>query len=249
MIRRATVSPLLPLAAVAVLAHRPLRRAAVRAAVDVVTWGVEEIAEGTGPFVFAANHPSSLDGPLLRSVLEPVVGPVAVASDAAGLGRGAAGAVGLGAARVTLRAGRSVVVFAEAERADDGDLRGFGTAAARLAIEAGAPLVPVAIDGTFAALPPWRPLPRAGRPRVTVTFSRPIPAGASDEPAELAHRAEQAVQTAIDGTRGPWFAAHLAHAGSGEGDGAESHSGRARWRRIWGSTRTDARPARRRTWR
>lgn len=249
MSTRGAASVIAPLAALALVARRPLRRAAVRASVDTVVWGLDDVAEARGPFVFAANHPSALDGPLLRSVLEPVVGPVAVASEAGGFGRGRGGAVSLGAARLTLRAGRSVVVFAEEERADDGDLRGFGSAAARLAQEAGVPLVPVAIDGTFAALPPWRALPRAGRPRVSLTFERPIPAGASDEPGQLAQRAERAVQTAVDGTRGPWFAAHRAHAGSVEADGADSPTGSARWRRIWDSTSTDTRSARRRTWR
>lgn len=247
MTARGTASTLAPLVALAVVARRPLRRAAVRVAVDASTWGLDDVAEASGPFVFAANHPSALDGPLLRSVLEPVVGPVVVTS-ALRSGHGVAGAVSLGAARLALRAGRSVVVFAESERADDGDLRAFDETAARLAADAGAALVPVAIAGTFAALPPWRTLPRPGRRRVSVTFARPIPTSARDEPAELAHRVERAVRTAVDGTRGPWFAAHLAHADSTGSHGADSGVQRARWRRIWDSSSRDARSARRRTW-
>jgi 1-acyl-sn-glycerol-3-phosphate acyltransferase len=257
MTTRGTAPALAPLVALALVARRPLRRAVVRASVDAVVWGLDDVAESDGPFVFAANHPSALDGPLLRSVLEPVIGPVAVASVAGGSGGSSArgsggrrgGAVSLAAARLTLRAGRSVVVFAEEDRADDGALRDFGTAAARLARDAGVPLVPVAIDGTFAALPPWRALPVPGRPRVTVTFARPIPTGASDEPTGLAQVAERAVRTAVAGTRGPWFDAHRTHAGPVGSDASDSPSGDARWRRIWDSTSRDTRSARRRTWR
>jgi len=257
MTTRGTASAVAPLVALALVARRPLRRAVVRASVDTVVWGLDDVAESHGPFVFAANHPSALDGPLLRSVLEPVVGPVAVATVAGGFGGGIGrgpgvgpgGAVSLGAARLTLRAGRSVVVFTEEERADDGALRRFGTAAARLARDAGVPLVPVAIDGTFAALPPWRALPVPGRPRVSVTFVRPIPTGAGDELAELARVAEHAVRTAVDGVRGPWFAAHRTHADPAGSDASDSPSGDARWLRIWNSTSRDTRSARRRTWR
>jgi 1-acyl-sn-glycerol-3-phosphate acyltransferase len=248
MTTRGRASALAPLVALALVARRPLRRAVVRASVGTVVWGLDDVAESRGPFVFAANHPSALDGPLLRSVLEPVVGPVMVVSVAGGFG-GGRGVVSLGAARLTLRAGRSVVVFAEEERADDGALREFGTAAARLARDAGVPLVPAAIDGTFAALPPWRALPVPGRPRVSVTFARPIPTGAGDEPARLAQVAERAVRTAVDGTRGPWFAAHRTHADPVGSDASDSPTGDARWRRIWNSTSRDTRSARRRTWR
>lgn len=246
MTARGTASALAPLAALALVSRRPLRRAVVRSAVDVVTWGLDDVADGAGPFVFAANHPSALDAPLLRSVLEPVVGPVTVVS-AAGSG-GATGVVSFAAARLALRAGRSVVVFAESERSDDGELRAFGDEAARLAVETGAELVPVALSGSFAALPPWRVLPKAGRPRVAVTFARPIPTAASAEPGELASRAEREVGAAIDGMRGPWFAAQRAHAESARPDEADSGKRPARWRRIWNSSGTDARAARRRTW-
>lgn len=248
MIGSSRATPLVPLLAAAVLARRPLRRAAVGLAVDATTWGLEEVAESARPIVFAANHPSALDAPLLRSVLEPVIGPVVVLPGAGRAAGPRADAAVVRAATIALRAGRSVVVFAETERSDDGDLRRFGDTAARIALAADAPLVPVALSGTFAALPPWRPVPRVGRPSVTVTFGRPILPGANTEPAALALHAEGAVATAVEGARGSWFAAHRAHAASGSSDGTDSGATTARWRRIWDSTQ-NTRSARRRTWR
>ncbi len=61
-------------------------------------------------------------------------------------------------ARRVLDARCSVVFFSEGTRSRDGRVRRFQTGAFRLAIEAGAPVLPVAVDGTRDALPKhgWR---------------------------------------------------------------------------------------------
>jgi 1-acyl-sn-glycerol-3-phosphate acyltransferase len=70
-------------------------------------------------------------------------------------------------AKRTLAAGLSVMIFPEGTRSKTGDLGPFKTGAFRLAIEAGAPILPVAIDGTDACFAPNGAVARgAGRARI-----------------------------------------------------------------------------------
>lgn len=78
-----------------------------------------------------------------------------------------------------LREGRAVLIFPEGGRSKDGRLQPFRPGAFRLALAAGAPVVPVTIDGAFEAWPMTRRFPRPGR--VTITYHRPL--GAADLPA------------------------------------------------------------------
>jgi len=52
-----------------------------------------------------------------------------------------------------LRAGRSLFVFPEGTRYDDGELKAFFRGAFWLAVRSGVPVVPVVIDGTREVLP------------------------------------------------------------------------------------------------
>ena len=94
-----------------------------------------------------------------------------------------------------VREGMSWLVFPEGGRSFDGKLGPFFPGAFRLAIEAQVPVVPVALRGLRNICPPgeWR-----GRPGVVeVVYDAPIPtAGMTAEPAQierLAHRARRAV--------------------------------------------------------
>jgi 1-acyl-sn-glycerol-3-phosphate acyltransferase len=63
-----------------------------------------------------------------------------------------------------LRAGGAVMIFPEGERAfADARFARFKTGAARLALEAGAPILPVTVRGAHAIWPRGQRLPRAGR--------------------------------------------------------------------------------------
>ena len=70
--------------------------------------------------------------------------------------------------------GWSIVVFPEGTRSADGHLQRFRHGAARLALETGAGLAPIAIVGAFQAMPKGRFWPRAGRPPVTVRYGEPF---------------------------------------------------------------------------
>jgi 1-acyl-sn-glycerol-3-phosphate acyltransferase len=61
---------------------------------------------------------------------------------------------GLEVAAERIRAGRSVVLFPEGSRSRDGSLGAFKKGAFYLSLQAGVPVVPVAINGSFDVVPP-----------------------------------------------------------------------------------------------
>jgi 1-acyl-sn-glycerol-3-phosphate acyltransferase len=71
-----------------------------------------------------------------------------------------------------LREGNLVGIFPEGTRSPDGRLYRGKTGVARMALEAQVPIVPVAITGTFEALPYHKKLPKPGR--VEVRFGKPL---------------------------------------------------------------------------
>ncbi|MFI5781579.1 lysophospholipid acyltransferase family protein [Nocardia sp. NPDC051570] len=78
----------------------------------------------------------------------------------------------LDTARKLLKEGRLVELYPEGTRSPDGRLYKGKTGVARLALETGVPVIPVALIGTYEVCPPgpfrWR------RQRVTVKFGKPI---------------------------------------------------------------------------
>jgi 1-acyl-sn-glycerol-3-phosphate acyltransferase len=72
-----------------------------------------------------------------------------------------------------IRSGQSVVIFPEGTRTRNGRLLPFKKGGFHLAIESGAAIVPVAIRGSGALMPPGSPLIRAGT--VTIEVDEPIP--------------------------------------------------------------------------
>lgn len=141
-----------------------------------------------GPIVFAANHRSFLDPFLVGTLVRRPIYYVAKkelfrrrwqawilnALGAFPVDRGASDADMVATARAILERGDCVVIFPEGTRVRPGSLgrpkRGVG----RLALETGAPVVPVAVIGTEAIRKRWRIRPhqvriRCGRP---LTFPR-----------------------------------------------------------------------------
>lgn len=74
--------------------------------------------------------------------------------------------------RRLLAEGFSLLMFAQGSRTRDGSLLPFRPLLAMLALDCGVPLVPVAVRGTFEALPAGRWWPR--RSPVTVRFGAPL---------------------------------------------------------------------------
>ena len=142
----------------------------------------------TGPVIFAANHRSFLD-PFIVGVLtrrpvyyvakseifkNPLVAWFVSSLGAFPVRRGAGDPDMLTTARAILERGECVLIFPEGTRTRPGALgrpkRGVG----RLALETGAPVVPVAMIGTEAVRKGWRIRPKKIRVRIgrALTFPK-----------------------------------------------------------------------------
>jgi 1-acyl-sn-glycerol-3-phosphate acyltransferase len=147
-----------------------------------------------GPCIIAANHRSFLDPFVIGTLVRRPVYFVAKKElfekrwqawflnslGAFPIDRGARDADAMGLAREILERGDVVVIFPEGTRTRPGALghpkRGVG----RLALETGAPVVPVAVIGTEAIRRGWRIRPhhvrlRAGRPLTFPRVEQPSP--------------------------------------------------------------------------
>lgn len=152
---------------------------------------------GGGPYVVVANHQSILDILLLSHIPRemkwvakeslfriPWVGWMLRMSGDISVRRGdpESGGEALAAARAYLARGMSVMIFPEGTRSTKGTLLPFKSGAFRLAIEAGVPVLPVAVSGTAHGLPkgnPWvRPCRATARllEPVQVNGYRPVDA-------------------------------------------------------------------------
>jgi hypothetical protein len=109
-------------------------------------------------------------------------------------------------------------------------------------------VVPVALVGSYAAMPKGRGWPKPGRPAVHVRYGRPVYQQAGEEPRALGGRVSAALATLIDEDRSDWYAA-ARRAATGE---TPSPAGPdvARWRRVWQSSASPVHATRRpKAWR
>jgi 1-acyl-sn-glycerol-3-phosphate acyltransferase len=147
-----------------------------------------EHALGTAPRIFLPNHLSTLDIWVMVPVLPlttrfvskrtifwiPVLGQAMAVAGFIPIDRQDRSSAirSLSRATETIRGGASVILFPEGTRSRDGKLARFKRGAFHLALEAGVPVVPVAISGTFDVVKPRSIVVRPGR--VAVTFLPPI---------------------------------------------------------------------------
>lgn len=147
-----------------------------------------------------------------------------------------------------LETGHHLLIFPEGTRSQDGYVSRFRHGAAHLAAAVGVPVVPVAIQGTWRAMPRGQAWPSRGRPRVRVAFG-PALVPESGEPAtELTGRLEEAIAVLLDEQRTDWWTA-LRNAERGRTPSPRGPS-MAAWRRRWALLEPDPQPdgARRRVW-
>jgi 1-acyl-sn-glycerol-3-phosphate acyltransferase len=128
---------------------------------------------GRGPYVVVANHQSMLDILMLSRLPRemkwvakeelfriPWVGWMLRMSGDIAIRRGDAesGGEALAKAKAYLARGMNVMIFPEGTRSAKGTLLPFKSGAFRLAIEAGVPVLPIAVHGTAEGMPkggPW----------------------------------------------------------------------------------------------
>jgi 1-acyl-sn-glycerol-3-phosphate acyltransferase len=140
-----------------------------------------------GACIFASNHQSMLDPPLIGSCLpreisfiarrslfdNPVFGAVIRACHSIPVDRGEAD---IGAIRVALAAlaeGRGLLIFPEGTRSQDGIIGEAKAGAGLLACKSGAPVVPIHIRGARDVLPRGAHFPVGGA-RVRVRFGKAL---------------------------------------------------------------------------
>ena len=155
----------------------------------------EAIREGIQPVIFMGNHQSQLDPPYLLGAIPvhavyiakrelkwvPFIGWAAAAAGAIFIDRSnrERAVASLHEAAMKIRGGRNVVIFPEGTRTRTGALLPFKKGGFNLALDAGVPIVPFAIQGGFRILPKGAKRVRPGL--YEVRFGAPVDTAAFPE--------------------------------------------------------------------
>ena len=167
----------------------------------------------TGGVIVVANHLSTLDTLLLGWAISrpaaflakaeitewPIIGPEAMRCGALPARRGKGDPTAYLTALAVLEAGHPVVLHPEGSRSPNGlyGVHRLRSGAARFALARPVPILPVALFGTRAIMPPHRLIP--GRGTATAHFGEPIPPETYLPPADWPPEERiKAVNTAID---------------------------------------------------
>lgn len=215
--------------------------------------GIDRLHDLDGPAIFAANHQSHADTPvMITSIPEPwrhklFVGAAAdyffgnrLSSTMSALFIGAIPIERTSINRHTiekaialLRGGWSMVIYPEGGRSPDGWGQEFRPGAAFLAKQADVPVVPVNIKGTFDILRKGRMWPK--RARAKVTFGRPLTFEDGDNNRKFTRKLQAAVEALADeASSGNWWTARKrAHNDESPDLGGPEA---AAWRRRWALT-------------
>lgn len=239
----------------------PLLRSEVEPRVN----GLDVLDRVEPPVLFVANHASHLDTPLILCTLPPDWRRTTAVAAAADYffdtwWRATGSAVVFNTFPIERRGGSmsatpgdllkdgwNVVIFPEGTRSVDGWMGRFRMGAAYLAVAYGVPIVPVAIRGSFAAMPRGRGWPRPGRLPVTVRYGEPLHPPVGGNAREFAPKVRDAIARLLDEDRSTWWEAQR-RAANGETPDPTGPPV-AQWRRVWSQTAPPrvARP--RRAWR
>jgi 1-acyl-sn-glycerol-3-phosphate acyltransferase len=211
--------------------------------------GDEQLVDLEAPVIFAANHASHVDTPLLLACLplrfrHRTV--VAAAADYFFDRRWKAdafsfllGAIPIERTKVNRRSADlaaelladdwNLVIFPEGGRSPDGWAQEFRGGAAYLASRTGRPVVPVHLDGTRHILPKGRGSVR--RTRTTVTFGTPLWPTEGEDARKFGARIEAAVATLANESSTDWWTARR-QAAAGTTPSLQGPDVAA-WRRSW----------------
>lgn len=237
-----------------VLLLETVLRPAVRILADPDRAGLDRLedlraAEPTQPVIFAANHHSHVDTPLLlSSVPEPWRHKLFVGAAAdyffktrfsASANALVLNAIPIERTRVNRRSadraaalideGWSMAIFPEGGRSPDGWGQPFRGGAAYLAIRCAVPVIPLHLEGTGRILRKGKTTP--SRSRTRVTFGSPLWPRDGEDSRKMAARIERAVAALADEVATDWYSARLrAHASASPSLAGPDAPG---WRRAW----------------
>ena len=184
------------------------------------TAGAHHLVSVRAPLILAPNHASHSDAPLVLQALPPELRAqtlvpaaadyffdrrwlsvlVTLSMNAVPFDRRSEIADSVRRCERFLRHGYSIVLFPEGTRSRDGRLRGFKAGVAHLAVQTGAPVVPVYVQGTHHLLQRGKALPRASA--VCVHFGAALHAGEEETARQFNLRLESAVLALAESTRG-----------------------------------------------
>lgn len=148
--------------------------------------GLENVPE-RGPAIIASNHQSALDVIFMPAAMPRPLYFLAKSEYFSGLARhffrnigvipvprrgGEAAEEGLRRGQQVLESGNLLGIYPEGTRSPDGRLYRGKTGPVRLALRTGAPIIPVAMHGTFGVMPPGARVPRIKQ--VGMTFGEPL---------------------------------------------------------------------------
>ena len=183
--------------------------------------GREWVRELERPVIFAANHSSHADTPLILHALSdrardrtvvaaaadywykrPVLGNiVGLFLNTFPFSRTGGAQAQLNSASQLLKSGWNLVFFAEGSRSPDGRIHEFKPGVGFLAGETGTPVVPVHIQGAHRIMPKGQKLPLPGPVRVRI--GKPMSAHAKEGSREFTARVEKAVRALAREPRQP----------------------------------------------
>jgi 1-acyl-sn-glycerol-3-phosphate acyltransferase len=184
---------------------------ATRAVAMPTIVGANDLIHAPQPAILAPNHESDIDTPLVLLSLphawrsRTVVGAAsdrfyrkrgyAIASgfwiNTFPFDRGGGQRRGLAAAAAHLREGRNVLLFPQGTRGAGPE--GYRAGVAELALTAGAPIIPIHIEGTALVMPKGRGLNRRAKTRIT--FARPLHPRPGETPQQLTQRLRDAIES------------------------------------------------------
>ena len=180
------------------------------AGIQVRAVGREQLEDGRA-YLFMPNHVSNLDPPIIAPLLRrriciiakhqlfkiPLFGRAMNALDFVSVDRSNSKAAVEAVRRAVhvLQSGRSMLIFPEGTRSRDGRLLPFKKGPFQLAMDAGVPVVPITIAGSYEAWPKGRMSLRAGE--VAVYFHQPIDPQQFERKEELLAAVRAAIQSAL----------------------------------------------------
>ncbi|HEX6309187.1 MAG TPA: lysophospholipid acyltransferase family protein [Longimicrobiales bacterium] len=140
----------------------------------------------SGPYLLLSNHQSVLDPFFIQTWIPYPIHPMAKSTQFAGpifepvmkwvysfpVRRFQPDPQAVRTTLRRLRDGYAVHIYVEGERTWDGAMRPPRPGTVRLALKAGVPIIPCAVDGAYDVWPRWDRHPRPGP--VTVAFGRPF---------------------------------------------------------------------------
>jgi 1-acyl-sn-glycerol-3-phosphate acyltransferase len=254
-------------------AAKAVREAVLRYGFKPLVWteteptvdGLDHLYNLQSPVMFVANHASHMDTPLILCSLPKVWRERTAVAAAADYffdvwWRAASTALVFntfpiertGGKRATTTARRLVadgwnlLVYPEGTRSKDGWLGRWRHGAARLSIEYGIPAVPIAVRGTFAAMPRGRSWPLKGRPPLSIRFGPALLPEEGEDFRSLSRRMQQAMARLWDEDATNWYQS-LRREAEGTTPSLAGLQG-PRWRRVWEASRPLPRRSKSKVW-